>query len=50
MADDHAPAGPGEAAPRRGSGIMKLVKAIAFVSVIVLLQVAAATAILPSAA
>jgi hypothetical protein len=34
--------------PRRGSGVMKLVKAMAFVSVIVLLQVAAAMAILPT--
>jgi hypothetical protein len=33
---------------RRPSGIMKLVKATAFVSVIVLLEVAAATAILPT--
>jgi hypothetical protein len=37
-----------DAAPRRSSGIIKLVKAIAFVSVIVLLEVAAATAILPT--
>lgn len=48
MAEDHAASGNAEPTPRKGPGIMTLVKAIAFVSVIVLLQVAAATAILPS--
>jgi flagellar FliL protein len=48
MAEDHSHAGSAGASPRRGSGIMKLVKALAFVSVIVLLEVAAATAILPT--
>src|SRR4051812_12718862 len=38
-----------ESAPRRGPGIMTLVKATAFISVIVLLEVAAATVFLPSA-
>jgi hypothetical protein len=35
--------------PRRKSGVMTLIKAMAFVSVIVLLEVAAATVVLPSA-
>jgi hypothetical protein len=48
MADGHAPLENGAKAPRGASGVMKLVKAIAFVSVIVLLEVAAAMAILPS--
>jgi flagellar FliL protein len=39
-----------ETAPRRGPGILSLVKAIAFVSVIVILEVAAATVFLPTAA
>ncbi len=47
MAEAHAPAA--EPAPRRRSGIMTLVKAMAFVSVIVILEVAAATVVLPSA-
>lgn len=48
-ASAHAPA-PAEGAPaKRGPGIMTLVKALAFVSVIVLIEVAAATAFLPSA-
>jgi hypothetical protein len=38
-----------EAAPRRGPGILTLVKAVAFVSVIVILEVAAATVFLPTA-
>jgi hypothetical protein len=42
---DHDAASP----PRRKSGVMTLIKAMAFVSVIVLLEVAAATVILPSA-
>lgn len=49
MAEEAGHSGSAESAPRSSSGIMKLVKAIAFVSVIVLLEVAAATAILPSA-
>jgi hypothetical protein len=48
MAEDHANSGNAEGKPRRRSGIMTLVKALAFVSVIVLLEVAAATAILPT--
>jgi flagellar FliL protein len=38
-----------ETAPRRGPGILSVVKAIAFVSVIVILEVAAATVFLPTA-
>jgi flagellar FliL protein len=38
-----------ETAPRRGPGLLSLIKAIAFVSVIVILEVAAATVFLPSA-
>jgi flagellar FliL protein len=49
MADGHAGGENEPKTPRGGSGIMKLVKAIAFVSVIVLLEIAAAMAILPSA-
>ena len=49
MAEEAGHNGSADAAPRRSSGVMKLVKAIAFVSVIVLLEVAAATAILPTA-
>lgn len=45
----HAPAPAAEAPAKRGPGIMTLVKALAFVSVIVLIEVAAATAFLPSA-
>jgi flagellar FliL protein len=48
MADGHAHPENAEKTPRKASGIMKLVKALAFVSVIVLLEVAAAMAILPS--
>jgi hypothetical protein len=48
MADGHAGLENGAKAPRGASGVMRLVKAIAFVSVIVLLEVAAAMAILPS--
>jgi flagellar FliL protein len=49
MAEKHAAPENAEAAPRRKSGIMSLVKALAFVSVIVLLEVGAATAFLPTA-
>jgi hypothetical protein len=49
MAEKHAAPENVEAAPRRRSGIMSLVKALAFVSVIVLLEVGAATAFLPTA-
>ncbi len=45
----HAPTPAAEAPAKRGPGIMTLVKALAFVSVIVLIEVAAATAFLPSA-
>ena len=38
-----------DAPPKRGPGFMTLVKGLAFVSVIVLIEVAAATAFLPSA-
>lgn len=48
-ASAHATAPPAEAPAKRGPGIMTLVKALAFVSVIVLIEVAAATAFLPSA-
>ncbi|MBA4104752.1 MAG: hypothetical protein C0485_03260 [Pirellula sp.] len=48
-ASAHAPAPAAEAPVKRGPGIMTLVKALAFVSVIVLIEVAAATAFLPSA-
>lgn len=48
-ASAHAPAPAAEAPAKRGPGIMTLVKALAFVSVIVLIEVAAATAFLPSA-
>lgn len=48
-ASAHAPAPPAEAPAKRAPGIMTLVKALAFVSVIVLIEVAAATAFLPSA-
>ena len=49
MAEKHVAPENVEAAPRRKSGIMSLVKALAFVSVIVLLEVGAATAFLPTA-
>lgn len=49
MAEKHAAPETDEAAPRRKSGIMSLVKALAFVSMIVLLEVGAATAFLPTA-
>ena len=49
MAEKHAAPENVEDAPRRKSGIMSLVKALAFVSVIVLLEVGAATAFLPTA-
>ncbi len=49
MAEIHAAPENVEAAPRRKSGIMSSVKALAFVSVIVLLEVGAATAFLPTA-
>ena len=45
----HSQAPAAEAPAKRGPGIMTLVKALAFVSVIVLIEVAAATAFLPSA-
>ncbi|QDT74269.1 hypothetical protein [Lacipirellula limnantheis] len=48
-ASAHAPAPAGDAPAKRGPGIMTLVKGLAFVSVIVLIEVAAATAFLPSA-
>jgi flagellar FliL protein len=48
MAEDHAATANAEGAPRKRSGIMTLVKALAFVSVIVLLEVAAATVFLPT--
>ena len=48
-ASAHAPAPADEAPAKRGPGIMTLVKGLAFVSVIVLIEVAAATAFLPSA-
>ena len=49
MAEDQAEPVPAEPAPpRKRSGIMTLVKAMAFVSVIVLLEVAAATVLLPT--
>jgi hypothetical protein len=47
MAEAHAAAT--EPAPRRRSGVMSRVKATAFVSVIVILEVAAATVCLPTA-
>lgn len=40
---------PAEAPAKRGPGVMTLVKGLAFVSVIVLIEVAAATALMPSA-
>jgi hypothetical protein len=48
-ASAHSQAPAAEAPAKRGPGIMTLVKALAFVSVIVLIEVAAATAFLPSA-
>jgi flagellar FliL protein len=48
MSEKHAAPVTAEAAPRRKSGIMSLVKALAFVSVIVLIEVGAATAFLPT--
>ena len=45
----HSQAPAADAPAKRGPGIMTLVKALAFVSVIVLIEVAAATAFLPSA-
>ena len=48
-ASSHAAANPSEAPVKRGPGVMTLVKGLAFVSVIVLIEVAAATALLPSA-
>ena len=48
-ATNHAAADAAEAPVKRGPGVMTLVKALAFVSVIVLIEVAAATALLPSA-
>ena len=48
MAEEAGHNGSADSAPRSSSGVMKLVKAIAFVSVIVLLEVAAAMAILPT--
>lgn len=48
-ASNHAAAAPAEAPVKRGPGVMTLIKALAFVSVIVLIEVAAATALLPSA-
>lgn len=48
-ASAHDPAPAAEAPAKRGPGIMTLVKGLAFVSVIVLIEVAAATAFLPSA-
>ncbi len=47
-ASAHAPAPAAEAPAKRGPGMMTLVKALAFVSVIVLIEVAAAMAFLPS--
>ncbi|WP_428305254.1 hypothetical protein [Lacipirellula sp.] len=48
-ASNHAAAAPAEAPVKRGPGVMTLIKGLAFVSVIVLIEVAAATALLPSA-
>ncbi len=48
MTEDQSATGQAQGARRRGSGIMTLVKAVAFVSVIVLLEVAAATVFLPT--
>lgn len=48
MSEAHAESENVDAAPRKRSGVMRLVKALAFVSVIVLLQVAAAMALLPT--
>jgi hypothetical protein len=48
-APSHAAASAAEAPAKRSSGVMTLVKGLAFVSVIVLIEVAAATAFLPSA-
>jgi flagellar FliL protein len=48
-ASTHAAESAAEAPAKRGPGIMTLVKGLAFVSVIVLIEVAAATAFLPSA-
>lgn len=45
----HSSTAAAEAPAKRGPGIMTLVKGLAFVSVIVLIEVAAATAFLPSA-
>jgi flagellar FliL protein len=50
MAEVHAPETPVEAAPKRGPGVMTLVKGAAIVSVVVLLEAAAATMFIPSAA
>jgi len=49
MAQSHAGDAGEEASSKKGPGVMTLVKAVAFVSVIVGLQVAAATVMLPSA-
>jgi flagellar FliL protein len=49
MAEDQTTAADASTAPKRGSGLMSLVKAAAVVSVIVLIAVAAATVVLPSA-
>jgi hypothetical protein len=48
-APSHAAAAGAETPAKRGPGVMTLVKGLAFVSVIVLIEVAAATALLPSA-
>lgn len=49
MAEEQVIAPTTEIAPRRGPGLMTLVKGVAFVSVIVILEVAAATMFIPSA-
>ncbi len=48
MSEGHAEPENVEAAPRKRSGVMSMVKALAYVSVIVLIQVAAAMALLPT--
>jgi flagellar FliL protein len=49
MADEHAHDSAPEAAGAKGPGLMSLVKALAFVSVIVIVQMCAAAMLLPSA-
>lgn len=53
MADEHAEvqqdaAAPAEATPRKGRGLFRIIKAVAFVSVIVVVQVVVASMLAPS--